>query len=396
MSGGGLRQIWRKFDRATKFEYRVLDVSTALFVQRRPHRTGAQVALSHLLDQPAVRNLDRVLLTSEHGWLTDEADRLGARSIVAPFPSSRSLPDRLIGTRRFAAHVLRDANVTPALIIANDHLEGLIAVELARQARCPSAMILRSSGMSERDFFKYRCDRFDLIYAAGDELARNASRWVPDRSVIAFCDGVHWQGFRDVKRKPGQFPLRILVVGSRSPAKGWQDVATAIDALEQKIEGFPALTVDFTGSREDVVESGVNLDRPRRACFRFVGRKADFAALVREYDLVVHASRNESVGLAMLETVAAGVPLLCSRVGAIDKVGKSSDWLFRPGAPDDLAAKIENLWRNWPSVAGDMSVAQENVRARFVAHDSLRSLATDLRSSMSVSVPGDIREAEVV
>lgn len=371
-----------------------------LLVQQRSHKTGAQVALAHLMGHPALRDITRVLLTSDHGWLTEEVDRRpDTHTFVMQFPSSRSLPSRLIGLRLFAAQILRELNsqsLAPKVVIANDHLEALIADEMARQARCRSVVILRSSGMTKRDFFKYRCDRFDSIAAAGDDLAKKASAWAPPgRSIVAFHDGVGQDQLCDVKDKPPQFPTRILVVGSAAQSKGWQDLAAAIHILERNAE-FPTLALDFTGSAEDGAEAAIGFDRHRRAQFRFIGWHTDFLGLARKYDLVISPSRRESVGLAMLETVAAGVALLASEVGIIGKLGKSAEWLYKPSDPKDLASKIENLWRNWHSIESDTAVTQERLRRFALADQALLPLVEDIRSHLSRPATTPTVGAEVV
>ena len=46
---------------------------------------------------------------------------------------------------------------------ANDYLEGLIGIELERKIDAKTIMLLRSSGMTSRDYKKYKCMNYDQL-----------------------------------------------------------------------------------------------------------------------------------------------------------------------------------------------------------------------------------------
>ncbi len=52
--------------------------------------------------------------------------------------------------------------------------------------------------------------------------------------------------------------------------------------------------------------------------------------LTREYELVINASRGETFGMAAIEVIAAGISLLSSRTGVIEKVIENEGLLFEP------------------------------------------------------------------
>ena len=56
-------------------------------------------------------------------------------------------------------------------------------------------------------------------------------------------------------------------------------------------------------------------------------------------DLYVSAARNESFGLANLEAMVAGLPMVCTAVGGVPEVTGGTAWLV-PGGDDGLAAQL--------------------------------------------------------
>jgi len=339
----------------------------AVFLQRLGHRAGAQASLLRLLRQPALRALNPVVVTGEEAWLSRTCTREGIACLVEEFPASRSLMGRLFGNAAFAARVKRRLqDKTVVLVHGNDHLESLLALELGRRLGVPTALFLRSIAMGARDFAKYRCGEHALVAAAGDELRQRAQAWAGSREIFALHDGLEPGDFAPPKAPPGRFPERLLVIGSPLELKGWSDVAAA----HARFGG--ALKLDFTGERPAALAPHPD--------FRFLGRSEAFRDLVRDYDLAINASRQESFGIAALEVLAAGVPLLSTRVGAIGQVLTDERYLASPGDPADLAARLLALARGWPGCALDVAAVQARIRDRFAAGRAAQRLVDAYRA----------------
>ncbi|HXG29430.1 MAG TPA: glycosyltransferase family 4 protein [Nevskiales bacterium] len=340
-----------------------------LFLQNRATRAGAQTSLARLVTQPPLRALTPVVVLGEEGWLADWCQEYAVANIVTPFPRSRSLQGRLWGNARFAYHVrtLLQANGwRPRVIVANDHQDSLLSHAVASACGARSVVILRTPGMSQRDFFKYGCNRADALYAVGKELQLAAGGWSGGRHVHLYREGLAEEEFLPPKPRPENFPARVLIAGSEVSRKGWADWVTALDRLEISDSSF-RLDCDFTGIQPDPARNDLYLTRQRRSRFRFLGRVEDFRGLVRQYDLVVHPSRHESFGLAPIEVLAAGVPLLCSRTGAIGEVLDDDRFLFEPSDTAELAAKLTALRLNWRTSDPRLDFLQARIKKTFSA-----------------------------
>jgi glycosyltransferase involved in cell wall biosynthesis len=346
-----------------------------VYLQDRTHRAGAQTCLARILRHREMRRWNPLLVCSRPGWLTGECDRAGIPVICEEFPRSRSIPARLFGNAGFARNVARRieaAGHDAAIVHANDHLEGLLGLHLAKRLRARTAIFLRSPGMTRDDYFKYRCFDYDLIAAVGDELQARAQAWDPGGKIELIHDGIAADEFAAPKPKPLQAPARVLVIGSSLDWKGWADLTEALYLLEQE-KALPPMTFDFTGDKPARRTNDLKLARLATRC-NFLGRVETFRDLVRSYDLVINPSRMESFGMAAIEVLAAGVPLLSSRTGVIEQVLESAEMLFPPARPAPLAAALRHVMANWAGIDFAVARAQENIRRRFLIDHTVARL----------------------
>jgi glycosyltransferase involved in cell wall biosynthesis len=125
------------------------------------------------------------------------------------------------------------------------------------------------------------------------------------------------------------------------------------------------MTFDFTGGRPTESANDLKLGRLRHHRCNFLGRVEAFHNLVRGYDLVINPTRMESFGMAALEVLAAGVPLLSSRTGVIEQIQEQAEILFAPRQPSALAAALKNAILQWDEIDFGVEAAQERIRQRF-------------------------------
>jgi glycosyltransferase involved in cell wall biosynthesis len=358
---------------------------TVLFIQNRTHRAGAQTCLARLMCFMHGRGQRVVLLCSENGWLSEECSRNNIPFIVQQFPSSRSLLSRSFGNSAFArraAYAVAQTGIVPRIIHANDHTEGLLGLALARVLNARSAMFLRSSAMTERDYYKYGCNRYGLVIAVGDALQRHAQGWDQARPIQLIYDGIGESEFLSAKPKSLEAPTRALVIGNAGEAKGWGDLVVAMEMLEAKKISLPAF--DFTGdaSGKPYFEK---LKALHTEC-RFIDRVDDFRALARSYDFIVNPSRNESFGMAAIEVLAAGVPLISSRTGVIEQVLTDAGLTFEPNNSEAIAETLERILQQWRSVDFGVARAQQVIRDRFLINQTWMKLEGAYRSLLSPGV----------
>lgn len=355
------------------------DTQSVLWLQGRTHRAGAQTCLARLLGHQDVRAWNPILVCSSEGWLTTEAGRLGIPCIITKFPSSRSLPARFYSNSAFARRVASLVSAPISVVHANDHIEGLLGLALAKRLHARSAIFLRSPQMNEFDYFKYGCHRYEYVGAIGHDLAARVGRWDPRGTVSIVHDGIKKSEFGTPKAQGKTPPLKILVIGSEDPRKGWIDIVAAMRLIEQE-QGSPSLQLDFTGRNPQTCGNDIGIDRLVHTRCSFLGRVEKFRDLVSGYGLVINPSRAETFGMAAVEVLAAGVPLLSSRTGIMEEIQTSDEMLFAPARPEELAAKLRNLLANWTKVDFGVAHAQRRIRERFMIDDAASSVASVYRT----------------
>lgn len=84
-----------------------------------------------------------------------------------------------------------------------------------------------------------------------------------------------------------------------------------------------------------------NCNQPRR--IHFFGMRNDVPSILKASDIVVMSSNFEGFGLAAVEGMAAGKPVVASDVEGLSNIVEGAGLLFEPHNEKDLAAKIRRL-----------------------------------------------------
>lgn len=189
-------------------------------------------------------------------------------------------------------------------------------------------------------------------YAAG----QLATLGVPEEKLSALPHYLPAPAFADGSRADrGEFALAF---GRLAPEKGFD---CAVDAAA--IAGVP-LKVAGEGPDEQALRARVARDE---APVELVGRVSEekLRELIRRAAMVVVPSRgNETFGLAALEAMAAGVPVVATESGALPEVAGSESCVRRNDALA-LAGRMEDLWDDPARRAREGEAALARARERF-------------------------------
>jgi len=128
-------------------------------------------------------------------------------------------------------------------------------------------------------------------------------------------------------------------VGRIEPRKGPLDLAHAAAAIHA---GAPGARIVLVG--DDPYDSAPEYAAQVRAAegIEHVPWVADGAAVMRHLDVLVAPSRQEPFGTVLAEAMAAGTPVVATRVGGLAEVVSDGETgrLVAPGRPDELAAAV--------------------------------------------------------
>jgi glycosyltransferase involved in cell wall biosynthesis len=149
-------------------------------------------------------------------------------------------------------------------------------------------------------------------------------------------------------------PLRVGIVGELSEVKGQLEFVRAAALVAREFDGG----VEFFIAGEDNSRGGDYRMRVERLVdelelrdrMRLTGRlsESDSESLVASLDLLISTSRSESFGMALVEALACGVPVVATATeGAKEIVEEDGDGLLVPlGDVDALASTITSLLKD--------------------------------------------------
>ncbi len=154
-----------------------------------------------------------------------------------------------------------------------------------------------------------------------------------------------------IRVQVGVKPVRFSGAGALVPWKRWELMlealaATSIEARDHLrfahiggVDGTAASSRYSTFLRTRTKELGLE------ANVTWLGEQASSQAFLGETDCLVITSEREPFSIAMLEALAAGLPVLAADSGGAKDVivPPKNGWLFRSGDVNDLAAHLEKL-----------------------------------------------------
>ncbi|MBX5464608.1 MAG: glycosyltransferase [Clostridia bacterium] len=230
-----------------------------------------------------------------------------------------------------------------------------------------------------------RCNRCDVVIAPSRYAAGELRRLGVRRPVTVISNGIDLDRFA-VERPAGpakagegggsgaaEGSVTVLFAGRLSPEKG---VRSAAEALDLALREEPRLLARFAGD-------GPLADalRQRLAPHLAAGRVSllghrPWEAMAAEYaraDLLLLPSPAETQGLAALEAMAAGLPVVAARAGALPELVRDgeSGLTVEPGDVPALAQAVLRLARDAELRrrlgSGARDVAEEHEAGRVLA-----------------------------
>ncbi|XP_067024408.1 uncharacterized protein [Acropora muricata] len=205
------------------------------------------------------------------------------------------------------------------------------------------------------------CKLADQVVAVGPKLTENFARYLrscgKDQAVINLTPGIfsEFTKLNINQAAEERETFRVLVFGRGDSedflVKGYDIAACAVAMLKAKEPFFKLVFVGAPDGEEDKVkerflEEGI---LPSQLIVRRAKERDELAKQFYEADLVMMPSRTEGFGLAALEALSAGLPVLVSKnsgVGkALKKVPYGSYFVVNSEKPKKWARAIKRISR---------------------------------------------------
>jgi glycosyltransferase involved in cell wall biosynthesis len=174
----------------------------------------------------------------------------------------------------------------------------------------------------------------------------------------------------------GRRPVVVAVGRLKAP----KDFVTFVRALVQLPRGsYEAVIVGDGPDRERVAEEIRGLGLAEHV--RLAGERRDVPALLAAADVFVLSSASEGMPVSVLEAMAAGLPVVASRVGGVPELVLEGETglLVEPGEPDELGAALQRLVRDRQLRRRLGAAGRARVEERFDV-DAFRRAHVDLYS----------------
>ena len=138
--------------------------------------------------------------------------------------------------------------------------------------------------------------------------------------------------------------LGVLSVGNLIPYKGHADLLNAISLISNghlRLRFYIVGEDRGIGSELNALAAKLNIEDR----LVFMGRRSDIPAIMSAMDLFVLPSHEEGSSNALLEALAAGLPVVASDVGGNREALRDGKFgvLVSPRSPEDLASGIQKL-----------------------------------------------------
>lgn len=168
----------------------------------------------------------------------------------------------------------------------------------------------------------------DTVLGDRTQVLRNGA----DLSAFASVRGMRAAAREVLGYPPGSFV--VGAVARLDPRKGLDVLLSAASEALPRVPGLEVLIVGDGTDRQRLAAHSRELGLSARA--RFVGAQSDVRPYLAALDLFAAPSRSEGLGIALVEALAAGVPVAGADVGGIPEVldGGSAGWLLPAGVKE--------------------------------------------------------------
>jgi glycosyltransferase involved in cell wall biosynthesis len=228
------------------------------------------------------------------------------------------------------------------------------------------------------------------------EALRSQAIFKPE-IIRVIHNGIDVEAFAKTKTSapPNDKKLRVGTVGELAPVKRHEDFVRVAQRLCAERDD-----VEFIIAGEDKSREGENRSRLEQLIadaqlgdrIQFVGWTEDIANLLATFDLFVSTSESESFGMAIVEAMAAGIPVVATETDGAREVIESdvTGRLVPVGDVDVIARSISELLSDPAERARLGANAQQAARQRFGLQrmvDETVRLYEEVVGESAISVP---------
>lgn len=202
----------------------------------------------------------------------------------------------------------------------------------------------RLSLMAEKLTYK---KRHHLIAVSGQAL-NDYDKWVGIKGPADVLYNYVGEKFFDLQynyNQPVEDSFKLVAVGNLRRQKNYSALLAAFEMLKD----LPvSLDIYGDGDMKDELQTWIDTNKLN---VRLMGRVDDVSKILLNYHAYILPSLFEGFGIAPMEAMAAGMPVLLSDLEVFREIGEDVPIYFDPASPTSIALAIRSTFSNWKSIS---------------------------------------------
>ena len=273
------------------------------------------------------------------------------------------------GVRRLVREMWR---LKPDVLHTHNLAAHLLGATAARIARVPVVVHTKHGRYDTRSWRRALGVRAasalsSMVVPVSEDSAREALLFegVSARKIRVIHNGVDVMGITPgdrFSRPPGS---KAVSVGRLAVVK---DYPTLLRATRQVVDAIPSFRLDLVGDGPEraaleALRSELGLDHE----ITFLGERSDVGERLQSADVFALSSTSEGLSLGLLEALAAGLPIVATRVGGNGEIVTDGETgrLVPPADPGALASALIDVLTDQPRLIAMGRAARQRAEESF-------------------------------
>lgn len=192
-----------------------------------------------------------------------------------------------------------------------------------------------------RGIEKWAYNHYRRIICISEQTKNSLQSWIKanddDSRFVVINNGVNLSSFKNTQIEQ-IYPHSLIMVARFAPAKDHETVIRALTLLDDDVH----LIFVGDGERKATCEKLVD-ELGLKDRVHFAGVQSDIPKWLGKADIGIQSSHWEGFGLAAVEMMAAGLPVVASDVDGLKQVVAGAGVLFPHGDFEKLAEEVKKL-----------------------------------------------------